>query len=440
MSKRLNRCALLVLACSAASIPPASAAVLVSGDPVLYWNQVMTGGGLGSPPQQARAIAMVNIAIHDAVNATVGSPNIPYLTGVMTPGGDSRAAAAQAARDVLVHLNPANTAAYDAELASSLALVPDGQAKIDGISTGSTFAAAIIADRANDGSVAMVPYMPSGLPGRWAPTPPGNPASLPQWGMVDPFVMTSGSQFRPGPPPALDSAAWEEAYNEVLAIGSVDSALRTLDQTASATFWQNSPGSLAWLQLGLNAAEDEGLSIIENAGLFGMLGVGFADSQIAGFDAKYHYDFWRPVTAINNGELDGSPLTIGDPSWTPLNPAPAHPSYVSTLSSISAVGATTLVSVIGDEPVCLTAAGVTRCWDSIGQASLDAADSRVWGGIHYGFDSRAGLQLGEQIASQVLGGPTFNAVPEPSTWAMLLLGFGLVGSVFRRRRLSVSYS
>jgi hypothetical protein len=441
MGKLLWGTAAAVLACSIASLSPVSAAVVITGDPVLYWNQVMLGGSFGGPPSQARAVAMVNIAVHDAVNATLGFRNHPYLRGIKTPGGDTRAAASQAARDVLVHLDPTRTAAYDVELSHSLALIPDGQAKMDGIATGAAYATAIIAQRTGDGSIpGGVSYTPSGLPGRWKPTPPtfAN-AGLTHWGLVDPFVMTAGNEFRPVPPPALGSPEWAAAYNEVLELGSATSAIRTADQTASAAFW-NPGNGLTWLQLGLNAVEGEGLSTIENARLFGLLGVGFADSQIAGFDAKYSYDFWRPVTAIKEGDTDGNPLTIGDPNWTPLNVTPAHPSYISTLSAISAVGSTTLTSVIGAKPVCLTIGVSNRCWSSFEEAALDAASSRVWGGIHYSFDGSAGLQVGNQIAAKALAGRALQPVPEPATWAMMILGFAFVGSVVRRRRLQVRYA
>ena len=197
-----------------------------------------------------------------------------YLTGVSAPGGDSRAAASQAAHDVLVFLNPAGTANYDAALTASLALVSDSTARSNGVATGSAYAAAIIAARISDGAAvaASTPYVPGSDPGDWRPTPPGNlAAALPGWGAVTPFLMTSGDQFRAGPPPALDSAEYAAAYNQVMAIGSAGSLTRTADQTAAALFWAGAGGT-SWIQIGVDPAADEGLSTLQNAQLFALLG------------------------------------------------------------------------------------------------------------------------------------------------------------------------
>ena len=421
-----------------ATATAATAAVTVNSDPILYWNEVALGLVLGPAPVQTRTFAMLNIAMHDAVNATAGNPDSGYLHGVATPGGDSRAAASQAAFNVLSALNPGNTAAYQTALTASLALVGNGQSKTDGIATGNAFGTAIRANRAADGSAAVVPYLTTGLPGDWRPTPPGNgPAALPQWGDVTPFVMSSSDQFRPGPPPALDSAEYAAAYNQVKKIGSATSATRLPDETASALFWDAANGA-TWLRIGVIVAEDEGLDTLGFARSFATLTTSLADALIAGFDAKYEYRLWRPVTAIRLGDTDGNDATAGDAGWTSLFPAPAHPSYVSTHAALSGAGASTLLALFGEEGFTFTIAGDTRTFTGLEQAALDGANSRLWGGIHFAFDNAAGLQIGRQIGARALAGPAFNAVPEPTTWAMMVGGFGLVGALRRRRGAAVS--
>lgn len=418
------------------SAGPAQAAVTVGSDSVLYWNQVLSTGLAGSPTVTSRGFAMVSVAIHDAANATSGNVDRGYFGNIATPGGDTRAAVAVAARNVLVALNPAKTAEFDAALAASLALVPDGAGKTNGMATGALIAAAALAGRAADGSTAVVPYTPSGLPGRWAPTPPGNvPASLPQWGSVTPWLLASGNQFRAGPPPAIDSAEYATALNEVKDIGALNSATRTADQTAAAVFWEGASGTGPWVQAAINAVEAKGLSTMDNARLFALLSTSTADAAIATWDTKYTYDFWRPVTAIRNADLDGNAATIQDPNWTSRIVAPPHPSYLSAHSAVAGTASGVLQGLLGDSGnFCMTVAGNTRCWDSYALAATDAANSRLWGGIHFRFDNEAGLTLGGKISTLALASNPFAAVPEPSSWAMMVAGFGLLGGLARRRR------
>jgi hypothetical protein len=362
------------------------------------------------------------------------------MSGISASGGDTRAAASQAAHDVLVALNPANTAAYDAALSSSLALVSDPSARAAGIATGASYAAAIIANRSADGAAVAgsIPYTAGTDPGDWQLTA-ATPAVLPGWGAVTPFLMTSGDQFRPGAPPALDSVAYAQAYNDVMAIGSATSLIRTADQTNAAQFWA-AAGGASWVQLALNIAGDNGLSTIENAQLFGLLTASINDAFVAVYDAKYTYEFWRPITAIHAGDTDGNPLTAGDPTWTSLLAAPNHPDYFSAHASADGAAAAILLGLLGDEAFCGTFGGITRCWDSIAQASQEGADSRIWGGIHFSFDGSTGLQTGGMIGQYALNQSLFHAVPEPSTWAMMLIGFGFVGFALRRRRRGPSRS
>jgi hypothetical protein len=401
-------------------------------------------GLAGSPTVQSRGYAMVSVAMFDAANATLNKPNRSYFD-VPSVSGDTRAAVSVAAHDVLVHLNPAKAAEFDAALSASLALVGDGQAKLDGIATGAAFAAAVITGRAADGSNVMVPYPPTGLPGNWSPTPPGfgSPA-LPQYANVTPWLMTSPSEFTPGPPPALDSAEYTAAHLEVMELGALASASRTPEQTEAAHFWASAAGNAPWVRAGIDQAQINGLSTLENAELFALLATGIADAVIATWNAKYDYDYWRPITAIQNAGIDGNPNKIGDPSWASLINAPAHPSYVSAHAAVAGAASAILEAQLGvGDPFCLTAAATSSCWDTFADAAQDAADSRLWGGIHWRFDNEAGLDLGRTVALNTIGDGRFGAaVPEPSTWALMLIGFGLIGGALRRprRRVAIRYA
>jgi hypothetical protein len=414
----------------------AQAQVPASGDPALYWNQVLSSGLAGSPTVTSRSYAMVSAAIYDAVNATTGETHNAFVTGVATPGGDTRAATAVAAYNMLVALNPSKIAVYDASLSASLALVPDGAAKTNGIATGTAIATASLAARVGDGSTAVSTYAPTPGIGNWQPTPPaGLPAAVPQYADVTPFLLSSPDQFRPAPPPNVGSVAYATAYNEVMTIGSATSATRTADQSASATFWVQAAGAAPWLQAGLQIAQGAGLSSIENARLFALISTSIADSVIGIWDAKYEYDFWRPVTAITQGDFDGNNLTVGDALWTPFITTPNHPSYISGHSGVASAGATILEDYFGDaHDFCLMASGLTRCWDSFSGAALDAANSRLWGGIHWSFDNEAGTALGREVAEYALNSSAFDAVPEPAAWGLMILGFGCAGVVLRRAR------
>jgi hypothetical protein len=417
----------------------APAAIIVTSDPILFWNERATTLMGGGPPAQTRAYAMMNVAMFDAVNSVLGGPNRFYTSGVSGSGGDIRAAVSQAAFGVMSVLDAPNIASYQAALASSLALVDDPAAKALGIATGAAYADAVLSMRSTDRSNMPVPYVPTGAPGDYALTGAGN-AAVPHWGDVTPFVMSSGDQFRASPPPALDSAEYAAAFNEVKEIGSATSATRTPDQTASALFWDAANGS-PWMRIGLAVAEDEGLSTLDNARTFSLLSTGLADALIAGFDSKYEHRLWRPVTAIREGDLDGNAATEADPGWNSLFAAPLHPSYVSTHSTLSGVGATILSSAFGDdEGFTITIAGDTRSFTGLVQAARDGADSRLWGGIHFRFDNEAGLLMGRQIARNALASGAFGAVPEPASWALMISGFALVGAVMRRPARKIGFA
>lgn len=411
-----------------------AAAVSADGDPVLFWNQTFLGSAPYNPGQQ-RAAAMLNIALHDAVNVSLGRPNVGFLGSVGSAGGDARAAAAVAAHAVLVELQPARAAEFNAALAASLALVPDGAAKTRGIANGTAVAAALFANRANDGQTTVVPYTPSGLPGRWAPTAPAfQPAVQPGLAVAAPWVMDSPSQFRAGPPPGIDSEAYATAYNEVKALGSATSGTRTADQTASAQFWASAQGPGPWIKAAIDRAELAGTSTLQNATTFARLATGVGDAVIAIWDTKYHHDYWRPVTGIRAGETDGNDGTAGDAAWLPLIFTPPHPSYGSAHAAVSGAAYTILADAFGDTGnFCLSSLGATRCWASFSEAALDSVNSRLWAGVHWRFDNEAGLAIGEAVGRWNLRADVFGAVPEPASWAMMILGFGVVGLACRRR-------
>lgn len=437
---------LIAGALSAAASHAIAAPVSVSGDPALYWNQVVLDAVRTTstpPPAAARALAMVNTAVFDAVNAANGGKYYGY--GSSYAGGvpaSTRVAAATAAHAVLKQLFPSQTATFNSALAQSLALEADPAALAAGQTLGTQTAGAILAARANDGASAIVPYTPGADLGEWRPTPPNYaPAALPQWRFVTPFTMASADQFRAPPPPALDSADYAAAVNEVQELGSATSATRTADQTAIAYFWIDNAGTATppghWLIIAGEVAQQQGLDTLDASRLLALTSLAVADAGIAAWDTKYEYELWRPIDAIRNADQDGNDGTTLDALWTPLIATPNHPSYVSGHSTFSGAGAEILDQFFDlDFNFCSPDeldSDIVRCWNSFDAAAAEAGRSRIYGGIHYSFDDVSGQAIGNAVARNVFGN-YLTQVPEPGTLALGLFGVVALGGIARRRK------
>lgn len=444
MTRNASRAALTVSAAAmlaGAAATPAAAAQLVTGNPALYWSSVVSATLGGSPITTSRSIAMAQLAIFEAANATTGRLYNSYLnSGVV--GGDTRAAIAVAARNVLVAVNPARTADYDAALADALSFIPDSAAKTQGIATGAAIAAATIANRLGDGNDLTLAYSPQpvGTPGAWQPTPPANAApAFPQWQNVTPWVMTSTDQFLSAPPPALGSVQYATDFNEVKDWGGTISALRMDDQTANAMVWASTGAAsavLPWQDVAIELAEAASMTAEDAARMLALLAIGNADTIIALWDTKFQYDFWRPVTAIRQADIDGNAATLTDTDWTSRVITPNYPSHSSGIAAIAGNAQTVLSSVFGDaNNFCIVAPAGQRCYDSFSAAATSAAEARIHGGMHFRFETDAGLLQGRSIAGFTLGN-ALAPVPEPQTWTMLILGFGLVGAGMRSKASS----
>jgi hypothetical protein len=387
----------------------------MAADTVLEWNEVAveaTRVARLSPPAQTRALAMVQGAVFDAVNG-IQRGYAPYLVDRHAARwASAEASAATAAHDVLVGLLPTQQATLDTALASSLATVPDGPAEDAGVAFGKLVAQRMLAERADDGSTDVVTYVPGTDPDDWQPTPPGfAPPLTPQWATLQTFAINSPDQFRPGPPPALNSPEFTAAFNEVKAIGASNSATRTAEQTEIARYWAGPSGTVQppghWNRIAREVGEAQGNTLAENARMLALLDISMADALIASWDAKFAYNYVRPVTAIRNGDNDPNPDTAGDAAWSPLLTTPGHPSYMSAHSSISSAAATALAGFFGTDSIAfsdtaeLTPGGtqVTRSFDGFWDAAQEAGASRIYGGIHWSFDNQAGLQTGHSIGA-----------------------------------------
>ena len=306
---------------------------------------------------------------------------------------------------------PNDTALLQTAYQASLAETRSGPARTRGIALGTAVGEKTLISRANDGSNAVVSYTPGTAPGDWQPAPPKfAPAQTPQWGLVTPFALKSGSQFRPPPPPALTSAAYTAAFNETKDFGRVDSTVRTPAETEIARFWEGKAGTPGlpgyWNEIAQSAAESRGNTLARNARLFAGLNVAVADAVIGHFDAKYTYNRWRPITAIQLAGETGNPNTVADPNWQPLLNTPANPSYISGHGAVSGAASTVLAHYFGTDNVSFSLTsddlkGVTHSFTSFSAAAAEAENSVVWGGIHFRFDVTAGQTLGQSVAQYV---------------------------------------
>jgi len=388
-----------------AGLGPQGAAIVVA------WNRellhiVQIAGAQPATVHQTRSYALLHAAIYDAV-VSITRGGRPYLVSVDARGARADAAAAAAGHATLAALYPAMKPDLDRLLADELGMIPSGPPRTRGVEVGDKVASLLIAARADDGSAATpVPFVAGALPGDYRSTPPNFPSPVfSGWGNVTPFVLRIGAQFRPAPPPALSSAAYAQAINEVKSLGQDGSTTRTAEQTTIGKFWAP-PIWNTWNAIAENAAVAHHANLEQTAALFAALNLTFADSAIAMYDAKYHYQLWRPVTAIRLADTDGNPATAGDPTWTPLAVTAADPSYPGAHSTISAAGATVLSAFFGDRDdirVTSTALpGVVRTFDRYSDVATEAGLSRIFAGQHTRIDHQAGTHLGRDVAHFVL--------------------------------------
>lgn len=418
MQPKRSWCSLLAICVLAATAWGGAA----SADAVIDWNNVTLDAVRDTPlnpPIATRLLALVHVAIYDAVSG-VDRLYTPYLvTRSAPPGTSAEAAAVYAAHHVLVDQLPGLRADFDAALAASLAEVPAGPARNKARAWGRHVARKVLKLRRDDGWDRVVAYTPSGELGRWQPTPPRfAPALLPGWGLVTPWAMAGAEQFLPPETPPLDSAEFAAAFNEVKDLGRVDSPVRTADQTEIAYFWEDGVGSVTppghWFVIAQSAAAAFGNDLDENARLFALLAITNADAAIAVWFGKFYWDHVRPVTNIQlEADIDGNPDTEPDPTWLPELPTPPFPAYTSGHSGFSQGSATLLALFFGtdDHTFCGESPdperwpdhlpGVVRCWASFSEASAEAGQSRIYGGIHWQYDNQESLVLGSALAQHV---------------------------------------
>ena len=381
----------------------------VKADVVTDWNQTtlntLAAVGQRRTPPSGRLLAMVHSAMHDSINAIDRRFNGYAVNIQANPSASPEAAAAAAAHAVLLNQIPSQQANLDAAYAASLAAIPDGASKSDGISIGESVAAVILALRSNDGSSVTLPYTQAPGPGVFEPVPPAT-AIFVAWGRVTPFTLKSGSQFRAEGPPALTSADYTRDFNEVKRLGSAKSDARTQDQTDAARFWDEN-AQIAWNSIARIVSAQQGLDLWENARFFALVNLAGADASIAVFDTKYTYNFWRPKAAIHAADTDGNPDTVADPTWTSLLSDVAHPDYVSQHTAYSAAVAKVMSSFFGTDYISFSFAtstapgGTPRSYHSFSQTVEEISGARVWAGIHFRTASKHAQNQGRQVGHWV---------------------------------------
>lgn len=386
--------------------------VATSNNVVAFWTDigaatVNTSSTVASTPEEARPLfqtdlATMHAAIYDAVTAIDGR----YRPLIVTPkspasGASMEAAVSAAAFGVLRALFPNRSAQYQTAYDNQIASIPAGDAKNKGLALGAEVAAAIVANRANDGrAVVLAPYAPSTAPGLFRGINPVN-RFLPN---VRPFTLTSPAQFRPAPPPALDSAAYATDLNEVKLLGGTTSSTRTAEQLEAARFHTEAPPSFLTRNFGRLARTTD--SIPDAARLMAALYVSYSDAIIACFEAKYFYNTWRPLSAIPLADTDNNAATIPDVGWTPVLPTPNHPEYPAAHSCTAGALGELLRWYFGTKSVTYTfnslVTNTTRTYATTDALKEESATARIVGGMHFRYATTAGAELGRQTVAWTL--------------------------------------
>jgi hypothetical protein len=371
----------------------ATAAALLTlqarGDVITDWNhktnEFITEARIGTPPA-VRISAIVQTAAWRAVTS-------------LPRGASVDAAVAAAHRTALLKLMPAQQASKDAAYHAALAAVAEGAAKSGGVAAGEKAATEVLAERLDDGAGTPEAYRPHAAAGAYVPTAP---TAVPQWAQRKPWLLTSAAQFRPAAPPPLASTQWARELDEVKRLGHRMSKERTPEQTEAARFWDY---SLPAVYHGVlrSVALQPGRDVARNARLFAAAAQAMDDAVISVFEGKYHYGFWRPVTAIRNADVDGNEATTREPAWVSLIDAPMHPEYPSAHSILASTVATLIKAEVGSAPMprlattSPTAKNATRQWSSADEFVQEVSNARLWGGIHFRSALRTGEAMGQRI-------------------------------------------
>jgi len=379
------------------------ASIPVHADVVTDWNEIACAitGKAGGGAIGHRLMAVVQVSVFDAVSA-IEKRGKPYMGPLSAPAGASVEAAVAAANLMtLSALVPAEKATTEAAYQAAIAKIPDGAAKADGVRVGELAAARVLARAEKDAHNAPDLYQPHASPGVYVPTMIPVFAS---WPKRTPWVMTRVDQFRPGPPPALDSETWEKDLQEVKALGAKTGSQRTKEQTDIAQFWEETR-PLIYHGVVRSVAKTPGRSVADNARLLGAASVAVDDALIAVFDAKYTYNFWRPITAIRNGDNDGNDATERDAGWTPLNATPMHPEYPSQASILAGLGSAA-IALFGaaDTPLTIVDSAdpkITRTFANAAKLAEEQRLVRIWGGIHFRTSLEVSDVLGAQLVKQL---------------------------------------
>ena len=384
-----------------------STSSLVQADVITDWNKtamdvMKTVNVAGNP--WTRSMALVNVSMSDAVNS-VQNRYTRYTTELpIDPNASAEAAAAGAAREILMRQYPGQKAKIDAAFAETMKDIPDSPARVAGIALGEKVAAAVFAERQSDATNIPDTYRPIATPGVWVPT---TPPLFPQYATAKPWGMDSASQFRPGPPPALNTALYARDYNETKDMGGAKSTKRTDAQSDAVRFWTQANLGPAWFQAAAQVSDRKGLSVADKARVFALMPMALANCFIVDWDAKFTYNFWRPITAIRNGDQDGNDATERDAGWQPLNATPMHPEYPSQAGINAGAASGVLEAVFGKGPEGFVAtdimdARLSRQFASFAQMDLEHKEVRIWGGIHFRNSLEVGDAMGKKIAEHLV--------------------------------------